>query len=122
MKKIFIILLLIIFTIGCSKKTKTIEEILNIKLENISYIKTGGFDNINEYYNVNDFIEKYQNNKYKKISGEYGSTTHIYYVCYDTDDNIIFTLVDIGNQDKVFIKKGTFDINEGRKYLYQLDS
>ena len=125
MKKILfavVMLTMCFLLVGCSKTQGTIEDITGVKFESINYIKSGGALNQSSNYDVEQFISKYKNLKYKKISGKYGSTTNIYYVCYDDSDNILFTLVEIGNQNKVFIKKGIFDINRDTSYsLYQLD-
>ena len=121
MKKNFILLpLMICFLLcSCTKTHKTIEEITGVEFDKISYIKTG--ENQAQYYDVEEFINEYQNLEYKKITGEYGNTTHMYFICYDADDKILFTLVNVGNQDKVFIKKGSFDINsDAKENLYQL--
>lgn len=99
---------------------KTIEEITGISLSDISYIKTGSAGEQNEYYEVSDFIKEYNDIKYKKNYESYGSTANIYFVCYDLNDEILFTVVEIGNQNKVFIKKGKFDINkDSEECLYQ---
>ena len=124
MKKTLCLLVLIIsfILVGCSKSQGTIEEITGVEFSKINYIKTGGASYLNEDYDVEKFINEYKNLKYKKISGEYGSTAHLYFVCYDANGKVLFTLVEIGNQDKVFIKKGSFDINnDSSSSLYQLD-
>ena len=91
-------------------------------MNNISYIKTDG-DSIQENdYLVDDFIKHYKNLKYKKVNQSTGSTTHLYYVCYNSNDEVLFTLVDIGNKDLIYLKKGLFNINDNNiKYLYQLE-
>ena len=124
MKKILVIIILIMcfMVVGCSNSHGTIEEITGIEFNKIKYIKTGGALNQNEDYDVNDFINEYKDLKYKKISGGYGSTTHLYYVCYDANDKVLFTLIDVGNQNKFFVKKGTFDIKkDASSNLYQLE-
>jgi len=101
---------------SCSKSEGTIEEITGVNFDKISYIKANG-----SLYNVEEFISEYKNLKYKKTSIKVGSTTHFKFECYDNNDEILFTLIDVGNQDKVFIKKGKFDINkDASKSLYQL--
>ena len=124
MKKIFCLVgvLMCFILVGCSKSQGTIEEITGVDFNKINYIKTGSALNQNEDYDVEEFISEYKNLKYKKISGEYNGTTHLYFLCYDANDKVLFTLVDIGNQDKVFIKKGSFDINkDASSSLYQLN-
>ena len=39
---------------------------------------------------------------------------------YDLNDEVLFTLVDVEKSNKVFIKKGSFNINKDSKKLYQL--
>ena len=124
MKKIFclVVIIMCFMLVGCGKSQGTIEELTGVKFDEISYIKTGGASEQNENYDVDKFISEYKNLKYKKISGKYGNTSHVYYVCYDDNDKVLFTLVDVGNQDKVFIKKGKFNINkDASSSLYQLD-
>ncbi|MBQ2639384.1 MAG: hypothetical protein IJF92_01275 [Bacilli bacterium] len=124
MKKVLYLLVIMICLclVGCSKSTMTIAEITDIDFNKISYIKVGGALNQNENYDVERFIDEYKDLKYKKISGEYGNTAHKYFVCYDADNNTLFTIVEIGNQNKVFIKKGSFNINTDspQSSLYQL--
>lgn len=122
MKKVLglIVIFMCIMLVGCNKTNMTIEEIVGVNFNDIAYIKTGDYSNINENYDVSEFIDKYQNLKFQKISGGYGSTAHLYYVCYNSNNEVLFTLVDIGNQDKYFIKKGEFDINKDSSNLYQL--
>ncbi len=98
----------------------TIEEILNINMNNISYVKTGGALIQEDDYLVDDFIKHYKNLKYKKVNQNTGSTAHLYYVCYDYNDKVLFTLVEIGNQDLIYLKNGSFDTNDYKRYLYQL--
>ena len=122
-----IVMILCLFLVGCSNKSNmtsniTIEEITGVNFSEILYIKTGDALNHNEDYSVKQFIEEYKNLHYIKITGSIGSTAHTYYVCYDANDEVLFTLVDIGNQDKFYIKKGNFDINEDNtNNLYQLN-
>lgn len=123
MKKLFCLVFLIMcfVLVGCSKTQDTIEGITGVDFNKISYIKTGGALNQSNDYDVEEFITEYKNLKYEKISGEYGNTGHVYYVCYSDNNEVLFTLVDVGSQDKVFIKKGKFDINEdASSSLYQL--
>ena len=122
MKKFLsIILILICITLtGCTKKSMTIEEITGINFNEIDHIKTGDAWSQNENYDVNKFINEYKNLKYKKFKEGTGSTAHTYYVCYNSDNEVLFTLVDIGNQGKYFIKKGSFDINKDSSNRYQL--
>lgn len=122
-KKILCLFVLIIcfVLVGCSKTHGTIEEITGVDFSKIDYIKTGSALHLKKGYDVGKFISEYKNLKYKKISGEYGSTAQVYFVCYDANDKVLFTLVEIGNQNKVFIKKGSFDINkDSSSSLYQL--
>ena len=100
---------------------KTIEEITGVNFANISYIKTGGGVRQNENYSVDKFVQEYKDMKYKKINGgSAGNTAHQYYVCYGSNNEILFTYVDIGNNNKVCIKKGDFDINRDlNASLYQ---
>ncbi len=120
MKKVLcliIVMMCFLFT-GCSKSEGTIEEITGVSFNKINYIKANG-----SLYNVEEFISEYKGLNYKKISEKAGSTRHFYYVCYDSNDKILFTLVDIGNQNKYYIKKGKFDINkDALNSLYQLIS
>lgn len=99
----------------------TIEEILNININDISYVKTGGALIQDEDYSVDDFIKYYKNLKYKKVNQSTGNTAHIYYVCYDRNDKILFTLVEIGNKGLIYLKNGLFNINDDNGYLYQLE-
>ena len=119
MKKglIFLGIVLCIFLAGCNSKEKTIEEITGVNFDDISYIKTKDID-----YDVNEFISYYQNAKFQKITEKnIGSTTHLYFVCYDNNDNVLFTLVSVGNQDKYIIKKGSYNTNtDSYKFLYQM--
>ena len=131
MKKIILGVLIIIIVVTSffivynkftNEKIKTIQEITGIDFNDISYIKTGGALKQNEDYPVNEFIQEYKNLKYKKLNDRsMGSTTHLYFVCFNSDNEVLFTLVEIGKQDKVFIKKGIFNINEDPySSLYQL--
>ena len=114
-----IVILLCIALTGCSKNM-TIEEITGIDFNQIDHIRTGFASSINENYDVEEFTNNYKNLKYQKISGGYGNTAHKYFVCYDSNNEVLFTIVDIGNQGKYFIKKGEFDINKDSSNLYQL--
>ncbi len=116
-------LIIVIFSfllVGCNKTSKTIEEITGVSLDDISYIKTG--NNVDNDYDVDTFIEEYKDLKFTKTSGNIGNTARKYYVCYNSDNEVLFTLVDIGNQDKFFIKKGFFDIEkDSKKFQYKLE-
>ena len=103
-----------------NQKGRTIEEITGVNFSDISYVKYGGAMSLSSDYDLNEFISLYRNNKYKKINEAYGNTTHLYIICYDLNDEVLFTLVDVGNSNKIFIKKGSFNINKDSKKLYQL--
>ena len=121
MKKILglMIVLACLFLFGCSKSVMTIEEITGVDFSNISYVKTGITGD--KDYDIDLFVNYYKDLKYEKISGDYGNTAELYFICYNSFDEVLFTLVEIGNQDKVFIKKGSFDINGDSSYnLYRL--
>ena len=99
----------------------TIEEILGIDLDDIDHIKTGGALEQNSDYPVEDFIEEFGGREYNKANKSEGNTSHTYYVGYDEFDEVLFTLVDVGNQNLVFLKEGEFDINVDRNVLYQME-
>ena len=118
-KKILGILLIIIIVIiisallnGYSMPNQTIEEITDVAFMNISYIKHGDESKQTDNYDVEKFINKYKNLKYEKVYESYGITEHEYFVCYNSSNEPILTVVEVGNQDKVFIVKGKFDINK----------
>ena len=118
MKKILSLILLIIclISIGCGKKSGTIEELINVNFNEIDHIKYESQD-----YDVKKFVKEYKNIEFTKISDGIGSTRHSYFRCYNSKNEIIFTLVSVGNQEKYFIKKGEFDVNKDtKKYLYQI--
>lgn len=117
---IVIIAILLVFTLR-NNNYHTIEEILKININDISYVKTGGALIQEDDYSVDDFINNYKNLKYKKVNKSTGSTAHVYYVCYDYNDKILFTLVEIGNQGLIYLKNGSFNINDDNGYLYQLE-
>ena len=100
-------LIIVIFSfllVGCNKTSKTIEEITGVSLDDISYIKTG--NNVDNDYDVDTFIEEYKDLKFKEKFNK----------------KFIYNLVDIGNQDKFFIKKGFFDIEkDSKKFQYKLE-
>lgn len=100
-------------------KNGTIEEIININFNDIAYIKTGDSLVQNSFYDVDKFTKSYKNIKYKRVFGSYNSNYHTYYVCYDSNNNILFTLVETENENKVIIKKGKFDISFDSNSLYQ---
>lgn len=102
-------------------KSGTIEEILQINFDDIAYIKEGNVAQQPDDYPVADFIKKYKSAVFEQFSGSIGGTAHRYYVAYDQDNQIVFTLVSIGNRELYFISKGSFDINESYSdKLYQL--
>ena len=123
MKKVLCLIMVVacLFLTGCGKK-QTIEEITGVSLNQIDHIKYGGTTtHDNDYTDVQGFIDSNKNNKYKKVSGSYGSTTHRYFICYNSKDEVILTLVDVGNSGYVFIKAGEFNINkDASSSLYQL--
>ncbi len=124
MNKIFYLITLIMcfILLGCIKSRGTIEEITGVEFNKIDYIKIGNASNQSEDYDVEKFISEYKNLKYKKASGEYGNAAHLYYVCYDVNNEVLFTLIEVGSQNRVFIKKGIFDINkDSSSNLYQLE-
>ena len=91
----------------------SIEDILQTKFDNISYIKVGEED-----YPVSEFINEYGNVKVKKFSGNIGSTTHRRLVAHDSNGQALFTLVEVGNRGLLYISKG-FNTNENNSDLYQ---
>ncbi len=117
---IFILLLIFFSFFMFSKKNKTIEKILNIDMNNIAYIKVGNSLAQDDDYPVANFISTYKNAEFKKVNQDIGNTAHLYYVCYNAQNEVLFTLVEIGNQNLVFLKKGIFNINDKDNYLYQL--
>ena len=117
MKKVFIsilvlvvVLIVIIFN---GSNGQTIEKILKINLDDIAYIKTNS--NEDDNYDVDLFIKEYRNKKYKKFDGSKGSTTNLRYICYDNDNQILFTLVDVGNQNLIMLIKNDSKVSS----LYQ---
>ena len=96
-------------------RAKTIEEILDISFSDIDYVKY-----LDEEISSSEFINEYETKKYKKYSGDIGTTAHDYYIAYDENNNIIFTLVDIGNRNLIFLKKGEFNINDNDNQVYRL--
>ena len=115
MKKVFIavlvlvvVLIVIIFNV---RNGQTIEKILKINLDDIAYIKT----NSDQDYNVDLFIKEYRNKKYKGFYGSKGPTANLSYICYDSNGKVIFTLVDVGNQNLIMLIKNDSKISS----LYQ---
>ena len=97
-----------------------IEDILQTSFNDISYIKTGGASQQDEDYSVSKFINEYGNIKVKKFSGDTGNTAHQYYVAYNSNNQALFTIVEIGNRNLLYISKGVFNINENNSdKLYQ---
>ena len=102
------------------RREYTINDILQTKFDDISYVKTGGASRQDEGYPVSKFINEYSQTKVEKYSGNTGSTAHQYFVAYDNNDQVLFTIVEIGNRNLLYISKGTFNINENNSSkLYQ---
>lgn len=113
------IVILVINLIGTHGEY-SVKDILQTNFDNISYVKTGGASNQDEDYPVSKFINEYGDIKVEKYSGSTGSTAHQYYVAYDSNDQVLFTIVEIGNKNLLYISKGVFDINENNSdKLYQ---
>ena len=121
MKKIILFWGIIIFCLlltGCKKDAKTIEEITSISFNDI---KTVRVSNNYDEYDLNKFINDFKDLEFQKANDSYGNTAQIKYICYDSNDNVLFTIVDIGNQDKYFIKKGEFNLStDWKDSLYEL--
>lgn len=113
------IIILVANLIG-SREEYTVKDILQTKFDNISYVKTGGASHQDEDYSVSKFINEYSDVKVERFSGDTGSTTHQYFVAYDSSDQILFTIVEIGNRNLLYISEGTFNIDEDNSdKLYQ---
>lgn len=108
-----VIIITALFIFFYSQRKQTIEEILKINFNDISYIKVNS--NQDRNYNVNSFIKKYKNKKYRKFRGKKGSTANLYYTCYSKDDKIIFQLIDVGNNNLIILRKGNSSKN-GKLY------
>ncbi len=121
---ITVTLALFIFNWSRGRTGKTISEITGVNFNKIAYVKAGEPLKQDEDINIKEFIKLFKRHKfYNPKTTDIGSTAHYYYVAYDKDNNILFTVVMVGNQGLVFIKKGSFDINKDRNdNLYQLRS
>ncbi len=126
-KKMFGCMLIVVFIVSIiavalffnrTPKTQTIEEILNINLDDIDYIQINGENE----YPVDEFKNIYRNIKLKKVNMEHGNSAQIYFEAYDKNKELIFTLIDIGNNNLIYLKTGTFDTGKDKKYLYQFES
>jgi hypothetical protein len=99
--------ILMIFAINNMINTNTIEKLTNVNFNKISYVKTGGALEQNQKMTINDFTSLFKDIKFKKSDvPNIGSTANIYYVCYDKNDNALYTVVDIGNRNLYFIGEG----------------
>lgn len=105
-----VVLIVIIFNV---RNGQTIEKILKINFDDIAYIKTNS--NEDDNYDVDLFIKEYRNKKYKGFYGSKGSTANLSYICYDSNGKVIFTLVDVGNQNLIMLIKNDSKISS----LYQ---
>lgn len=113
-------IIIIILNLVGAHREHTIEDILQTNFDDISYIKTGGAHYQDEDYPVSKFTSEYGHIKVEKFSGGTGSTAHQYFVAYDSNNQILFTIVEIGNRNLLYISKGTFNINEDNSdKLYQ---
>ena len=110
-----LVIALIIFTFFFLNRAKTIEEILDISFSDIAYVM-----HFDEEISLSEFVNEYKTKKYEKYSVDIGTTAHDYYIAYDENNNIIFTLVDIGNRNLIFLKKGEFNINDNDNQVYRL--
>ena len=122
MKKFFsflaVIALCLLLT-GCKKNVQTIEQITGVSFKDISYIKTGNATIQDNDFDVNAFINRYKKRKYKKTKGTIINNSQKYLVCYNANDEVILTVVEI-DDEMTFIKKGSFDINkDASTSLYQ---
>ena len=93
-----------------------------IKKSDIKYIKSGDPFDQNEDYSVAEFIDSFWDKNYKpRDNGRIGSTAHSYYVAYDKNDQILFTLVDVGNRGLCYIKAGSFNISDdNHEFLFRM--
>lgn len=95
-----------------NEEAVSFKSIVQVNFSDIAYIKTGDAREQKDDCPISDFIKEYGQARFKRFSDSTGSTAHVYFVAYDNNDQILFTLVDIGNRDLVYISRGTFDINE----------
>jgi len=92
--------------------SKTIEEILDIRFDDISSVYVDEIE-----YPKDEFIKNYGKKKYRiKNLSDIGNTTHFTFVCYDSKGEVIFTLVDIGNRGLIYLQKKDSE----KRILYQL--
>ena len=106
-----LILTVVVCFIVYRASTSTIESITGVSFDDIAYVKSGGALGQTLDYDKDEFIKEYRNKRYHKINKKYSDDkSHDYYVCFDKNDNILFTLVETRTNDEVFIKKGKFSI------------
>ena len=114
-----VILVIILFSLIFlnTRRSKTIEEILKVNFDDIAYIKTNSDGDTN--YDVNKFIKKFGDKKYKTFKGLKGSTANLRYTCFNNDGKVIFTLVDVGNKNLIILIKN--DSNSSANLYQQIN-
>lgn len=114
-----VILVIILFSLIFlnTRRSKIIEEILKVNFDDIAYIKTNSNGDTN--YDINKFIKKFGDKKYKTFKGLKGSTANLRYTCFNNDGKVIFTLVDVGNKNLIILIKN--DSNSSANLYQQIN-
>ena len=120
MKKIILLfvgitLITIAGIIYSNYQKETFEHITKIDLQRVSFCESNS-----KKIELNDFLDEFGNVKFKKSKENIGSTAHQRYLCFDDANQLLFTVVDIGNKGLVYITVGEYDAsNQERLQVYK---
>lgn len=95
---IFVIISIVIGIIVLVNQPKKITSIINQKtLNRVSYVTCSNHNEVSASAMLADFNES----RFKPYSGDIGNTAHLNFTFMDTNNNILFTYTELGNNNLV---------------------